>query len=644
MKKYICILPLLLLLVCLASAVTLPARAMNGDKITVVLDPGHGGIDGGTDTGARTEKVYNLLISGYLRDYLTADGRFEVFLTREDDSYSKILPRALVAKEHNADLFLSLHCNSSDADYVNGVEAYITVVDEFSAYTLSDKILTNINKAVGIAKGEIKEIEDTGDELGVYYWNDEKQWDMPSHTSLGQKSDYYSVNTWCSKFGIPSIIVEHGYLTNESDAEIIDKDENLKKIARAEADALIDYYFGHTHDFPAERTVDFPSNCTLDGQASFRCTVCSAKTGTITLAPNPDGHFYRKESETEATCTTDGTINWICQISYNLNDKGYPCTVHGYTETVPAYGHKYAIIEDTNPGHGYDGVLRQKCTRCGDEIEEIRPGEPHDLEVIEQTGADCENPGKTVRKCKICGITEEETIPPIGHSYTEQSRVEPTDAEDGYILYTCTVCGKEKQEILSTCDHDFTEKTTPPTCTETGLTEKTCSICGRTYTEEIPAVGHNYETQMEVNPTCTEDGFKREKCSACGDVKTTLYQATPHSYDYDEQTGKYICKFCGNITDQLPGNKVKTPFFSSPVAIAAGVIIVIQIVLCAVMVINAKSKAKKRHLRLNAAHFEQEPTEEYDSDDDSTENYDTDDDSPDNTHENSTSNDISLKR
>ncbi len=603
MKKYTYVLFSALLIIT-AILLTLPSLAMNGDKIVVTLDPGHGGMDGGTDTGARTEKTYNLIIATHLRDYLNADGRFEVYLTREDDSYSKFLPRVLIAKNNNSDLFLSLHCNSSDADYVNGVEAYTTVVDQFAAYTLSEKIITNIHKATGIAKGEVKAIEDTGDELGIYYWNSEKQWDMPSHTSLGGKSDYYSVNTWSSKFGIPSIIVEHGYLTNETDAKIIDKDENLKKIAKAEADALIDYYFGHTHNFPAERTVDFPSSCTLDGQASFRCTVCSAKTATITLASNPDGHYYRKEEEKQAACTEDGYINWICQISFNLDDKGYPCTVHRYTETIPAPGHDYATLEDTQPGHGYDGVLRQKCTRCGDETEEIRPGEPHDFKFVEEVPADCENDGKNVNNCTVCGKTEEIITPAPGHNFTEQSRVEPTDSEDGYILYTCANCGQEKREILSTCEHDFTESTTPPTCTDPGKTEKSCKICGRIYKEEIPAAGHTYEIQMEVNPTCTSEGFKREKCSTCGEVNTESYPATPHSYDYDEATDKYTCRFCGHITDKLKSaSNTPARFFTSPVAVTAAAIIVIQVVFCTVMIINAKSKAKKRRIRRNQAHF-----------------------------------------
>ena len=89
-----------------AAALLLPlsaallASAADDGRITVCLDPGHGGIDGGSDAGSvkggKTEADYNLTIALYLRDALNADGRFNVVMTREDDVYLKYLPRALV--------------------------------------------------------------------------------------------------------------------------------------------------------------------------------------------------------------------------------------------------------------------------------------------------------------------------------------------------------------------------------------------------------------------------------------------------------------------------------------------------------------------------------------------------------------------
>ena len=253
------------IIIALTLTVVLTAAVSADEKIVVVLDAGHGGIDGGTDLGIRTEKEYNLILTQYVAEALRNNGNFEVILTRTDDTYLKFLPRALFALENHADALISLHCNSSELPEANGALAIISKIEPFSAHTLAGNILDSICHAVGLTRRNVETRTDTGDSLGVYYWNSDLQWDMPAASHLGQTSDYFSINTWASKFGVPSIIVEHGYMSNQHDRELIDKDENLRAIAAAEAQAIIDFYTGHTHQFPADATVDHPSNCTLTG-------------------------------------------------------------------------------------------------------------------------------------------------------------------------------------------------------------------------------------------------------------------------------------------------------------------------------------------------------------------------------------------
>lgn len=589
MRKLIFLLSLILCL----SFLAVPLSAVENDKIVVVLDAGHGGYDGGTVTGLRYEKTYNLAIAQYLKSELEADGRFKVIMTREDDTYLKFLPRTRYALDSNADLFLSLHCNSNDYTGVRGSEAYITVVDEFSAYTLADKILTKIASAVSIPYNKIESCDDTGDSLGIYYWNSEKQWDMPGDSSLGKKSDYYSVNTWCSKFGVPSIIVEHGYLSNSEDAKIIDDDENLKKIAKAEAEALAEYYFGHTHSFSAERLVDHPANCTLDGAMSYRCKVCGAKTGTVSIPRDPNAHYWRISSSKAATCTEDGFIERVCQISYNLNDKGYDCEVHSYTEELPATGHDYATLEDSAAGHGFDGLLYKKCTKCGDEIKEVRKGEEHDYEKISESSPDCTNEGITKYRCKICGDEYEEKTPALGHDFVEKERVEAADSADGYVLSVCSRCGEEKRDVLSSCEHDFDTATNDSTCEKAGESVKTCKKCGAVVKETISPLGHEYETQMEVKPSCESDGYKREKCVRCGKINTVSYPATGHSYE--ERDGVLVCRFCGSVA-ALPeeDESVFARLGKNPIVLAALAIVAVQFVAVAGLVLHYKKSPKRK--------------------------------------------------
>ena len=97
---------------------------------TICLDPGHGGNDTGNQIGRffkKNEKTYTLALALELRRQLQQAG-FNVILTRDKDIYPKLpLPnRPEIANHRGADLFVSLHFNSSptDAENVQGPETY----------------------------------------------------------------------------------------------------------------------------------------------------------------------------------------------------------------------------------------------------------------------------------------------------------------------------------------------------------------------------------------------------------------------------------------------------------------------------------------------------------------------------------------
>ncbi|HEX8550765.1 MAG TPA: N-acetylmuramoyl-L-alanine amidase [Abditibacteriaceae bacterium] len=77
----------------------------------IVVDPGHGGKDGGASGARSKEKNHTLDISRRLRTYLEARGA-TVLMTREDDSYPSLQARVDFANARRADLFISVHINS----------------------------------------------------------------------------------------------------------------------------------------------------------------------------------------------------------------------------------------------------------------------------------------------------------------------------------------------------------------------------------------------------------------------------------------------------------------------------------------------------------------------------------------------------
>ena len=116
----------------------------------VVIDPGHGGIDSGAETAAGIrEKDVVLAFALRLQELLVASGRFDVALTREDDTFLRLEERVALARTNKADLFISVHADTFQQADIRGASVYTR--DE-NATDILDKILAdNENKTDVIA-------------------------------------------------------------------------------------------------------------------------------------------------------------------------------------------------------------------------------------------------------------------------------------------------------------------------------------------------------------------------------------------------------------------------------------------------------------------------------------------------------------
>lgn len=92
-------------------------------EITVVLDPGHGGIDEGCARGGVREKEVNLAISLNVQTKLRKLG-YQVVMTRDTDESLSLGERIQTAEEAKGDIYVSIHQNSSNLYRVNGLEIY----------------------------------------------------------------------------------------------------------------------------------------------------------------------------------------------------------------------------------------------------------------------------------------------------------------------------------------------------------------------------------------------------------------------------------------------------------------------------------------------------------------------------------------
>lgn len=189
-------------------------------KCTIVLDPGH--LKGGNYTnddydnviGSYSEATMSLTLAKFMRTYLEDYG-FKVILTRETDSdYNLALDdRGNMAK--GADFLLSLHSNAAGSG-AQAVYSYCSIDKKVN--DLGALLSAAVAKTMGVPDGGV--INLVGDN-GL---------------------DYYCVLRNAKKNGVSSIMVEHSYHTNDYSRNWLLNSDNLKKLAKAEADVLAKYF------------------------------------------------------------------------------------------------------------------------------------------------------------------------------------------------------------------------------------------------------------------------------------------------------------------------------------------------------------------------------------------------------------------
>ena len=104
------------------------ALAQKGERIqTVVIDAGHGGKDTGALGKTSTEKALNLAVAKKFGAYIEENmPDVKVIYTRKTDKFVELSERAAIANRNNADVFISIHCNSTEGTTTaNGAETFV---------------------------------------------------------------------------------------------------------------------------------------------------------------------------------------------------------------------------------------------------------------------------------------------------------------------------------------------------------------------------------------------------------------------------------------------------------------------------------------------------------------------------------------
>ncbi|MBQ8922977.1 MAG: N-acetylmuramoyl-L-alanine amidase [Oscillospiraceae bacterium] len=187
-------------------------------ELVVVIDPGHGGNDGGALNDAnnptRFEKDDNLNLALAVEQAFKKYPYIRTIMTRTDDSFVELNERCRIANEANADFFISLHRNSAVSG--DGVEIWIN--NDSGGDNTMDKMLAQY-------------IMELLDEVGVS--NNRGIKSGFRNSDANRESNNYYVNRYTQ---MPSCLIEMGFMTSDVDNQNFDA--HLQEYADAIAAAV----------------------------------------------------------------------------------------------------------------------------------------------------------------------------------------------------------------------------------------------------------------------------------------------------------------------------------------------------------------------------------------------------------------------
>ena len=226
----------------------------------VALDPGHGGHDVGTHgPSGLYEKEVVLDVAQRLGSLLEERLGSEIVYTRSDDTFISLEERTKIANEAKADLFLSIHANSSPVRYVAGTETY------YLNFTTSKVALDVAARENASSERSIYDLKDLLQKIALRDKIDEsREFAARLQTALygvSSKGNSTARNRGVKKApfvvligaSMPSVLAEIGFLTNSSDEVLLRKPEQRQKIAEALYKGIASYAETLSHFQVAKR-------------------------------------------------------------------------------------------------------------------------------------------------------------------------------------------------------------------------------------------------------------------------------------------------------------------------------------------------------------------------------------------------------
>lgn len=224
----------------------------SSSKKIIVLDPGHGGKDpGAIGYSGMYEKNITLAMGKELKKMLEDTGKYKVYMTRSTDIFIPLRERVRISRKHKADLFISLHADSTKNRSAKGLSVY--TLSETASDKEAEALAERENKADVIDGLNLvehsKEVSDIlinlaqretmnrSSEFATFMVQE-----MRSAAKLVADTHRFAGFAVLKAPDVPSVLLEMGYLSNRTEERLLKQQSYRRKLAQATTRAVNRYF------------------------------------------------------------------------------------------------------------------------------------------------------------------------------------------------------------------------------------------------------------------------------------------------------------------------------------------------------------------------------------------------------------------
>ena len=249
-------LTILLLLVAFSGAFAQKKQKSKEKPFTLVIDPGHGGVDPGALGKSAKEKDINLKVSKLFAEMVEEEyPEVRIIFTRTTDVQIPLVKRANIANDANADLFISIHSNASKSRSAKGCETFTlgagSSAEAKAVAMYENEVILSEENFEEIYKGFDPRSSESYIIFELMRGQDmERSAELAQMVQKGMVKNSKLYNRGVSSAGflvlhrtvMPKILVELGFISNREEEKFIASKEGQRKLAKGIFEGFKEYY------------------------------------------------------------------------------------------------------------------------------------------------------------------------------------------------------------------------------------------------------------------------------------------------------------------------------------------------------------------------------------------------------------------